>query len=69
VASGGAFVPEPPRATRSQPEPIRICPKNNFYAQKSGLSLAQPGLRANWVTSLTPIRMEMEIDGIIEEKD
>ena len=32
AASGGALAPQPPRATRSQPEPIEFSPKNNFFS-------------------------------------
>jgi len=41
VASGGALAPEPPRATRSQPEfmQTRISPKTHFPPGKIGLSL------------------------------
>jgi len=42
ASSGGALAPQPPRATRSQLEAIRICAKNTFPPQKFGWSLLNP---------------------------
>jgi len=42
VASGVALAPEPPRATRSQPEPIRTAEKNVFFH----IFCVEPGLQA-----------------------
>ena len=56
-------------ARHSQPGPARVHTNSrpkHFFSRKisfrsySFLCLAQPGLRANWLPSLTPSRMEME---------
>ena len=66
-ASGGALAPEPPRVTRIQPEPYGCAPKSvvsplaKFYFEhSSGSALAQPSLRENRATRLTPNRMDVE---------
>jgi len=66
--SEGRAAPQSLRATRSQPESIRICAKKTFSPQKSWLSLlflalAEPSLRANWVIRLTLNRLDTELCG------
>jgi len=41
AASGGALAPEPPRATRSQPEPIRTVPQKPLFFTFFGVEPSQ----------------------------
>jgi len=63
AASGGALAPEPPRATRSQPEFLGFAPKTIIFAKFRlspliPLGWAQPEKCANSATKLTTHRME-----------
>jgi len=56
AASGGALGPEPPRATRSQPELYGFVPKIIFFPQNSRLSLLWLKRIGRWNSS--PIAWE-----------